>query len=1289
MEQSELKTENAMRKYILLFMALCLHIVARGQTGYTYDYWFDNDRSTMQSGSSLTGAWQMQADVSGLSEALHSIHLQVRDEEGIQSSPVTRYFYKTCMPAGSTWYCWLDDDFSNMQSGKNTNEEFILDVSQFSDGFHVLHLMVDDGSGSLSQPVARPFVKVPQTDGVDYLTCLCMIDNQLYKQEDVPAQGGVVSWQFDVSSLPQGFHHIFVQVVTPSGAATGTYQSFFMRETTREEFSQMKCVYAIDGAEFYTEAGTLADGTFHFDLDVASLSDGLHRITYLLNNGLGITTKPQTQFFMKTPLGGDGITEYWYWLNDQGDEQAQKVTLQERQNPFSLITLLPVESQPIRSSLFQFRVEQDKPVIYAKNDIHLRFYDAAGRFTDATKQFVDESVRQEVTDMTLLESGIRQTTAKPEKNAIKWYKFYAEEGDTVAFRTDQAATLQLFSPEGKNIYSASGSTSVAYGGCHTWMDGTYYVALHDVTGTKPNVTLDYMHMEKYDVVSQDAHVVGNGGCSTITFQGNGFRDLYAVDLKDSKGTIIQSIDVGHESDATTTVTFDFTGAEFGKYNAVFHFAEDNKTVINCITVEEAKDIELVTKVSFPSTFLRGTAVTYKVEIKNISNMTAYMVPLEMKLIVDNIKNVQSVQFDGYLKSLVMPSSSDFDDLEPEDIEDIRQIVANSSDLSQFIVYHDSIYGKDYGLSQVIMTLPPNSTQSFTISIKSSTNVHFEAWTTNHWFPIAYKDTSVRRAKGMRAPSRESMCCMKDKFECGAEIVANIAGAFMPPGAGCLSSLSLTGLETVYDVWCSEGNSASERWNNYLKSEGNSLANRLIQSAVTCVTGFYGARLKALREDRIMAAKLGSTSEVKRITAEIVACRTAQNSAIRSIYDGITTMILGGGCYKAFTETKPNCPSDPGGGGGSSSPVNSYDPNDIYGYIAPSGSMFVGEDVVNLPYRIEFENDTAFASSAAHTVVVKDTLDAKAFDLSSYQPTCIKIGEKKVQLKGDKRFVTTVDMRPEINAIAQVEGLYDDKKGIATWKFTSVDPMTMEATNDPMDGFLPVNTDGRGIGEISFDVSLKSGLRHRTEVSNRASIVFDMNEPIMTPVWTNIIDRITPVSCVTDVIQLNDSTARVMADMYDELSGPWRYDVYVQYGEGSGWWKAAENVPVDSMAEVRIYEGINHGFYVVATDSAGNVEQKEPVRECMLYNGITTTIMETPADKVHGISLDGTLLTVKTECEWAQRLSVVNMAGQIVLQTGPFRSGSTVSLAHLPSGIYSVSINGCGEKYARKIVVQTE
>jgi hypothetical protein len=305
------------------------------------------------------------------------------------------------------------------------------------------------------------------------------------------------------------------------------------------------------------------------------------------------------------------------------------------------------------------------------------------------------------------------------------------------------------------------------------------------------------------------------------------------------------------------------------------------------------------------------------------------------------------------------------------------------------------------------------------------------------------------------------------------------------------------------------------------------------------------------------------------------------------------------CYQKWKKVKTNCPSNSNEDGGSSSPVKSFDPNEIYGYLAESGANAVSAEKTDVYYTIQFENDTTFATASAHEIVVTDTLDAKKFDLSTFAPTRVKIGDKSAELTGEKNFVTTIDMRPEIYAIAQVEGTFDEQKGIAKWHITSLDPMTMEPTDDVIQGILPVNTNGQGIGEVSYDISLKSGLAHGTEINNRAGIVFDTNETIMTPTWTNIVDRIAPVSSVKDVTVLNDSTATVTIDAFDNLSGCWRYDVYVQYGEGSAWWKAAENISIDTTASLKIYAGIDHGFYVVATDSAGNVERKDAAREFTL------------------------------------------------------------------------------------------
>ena len=1211
-----------MRRCLLLLIVLCVHFSARGQTNYEYYYWFDDNQSILQSGSSAMGALLIQADVSHLNESMHAIHIQVRDKDGNYSSPFTRYFVKMAKADTMLGHYWFDNDIDHIFSSPNIQGIMDIDVSHLTDGLHTLHFVVDAGMGTVSQTETNHFIKVPQTNGVDHMDCICIIDDELYKQERVAANGGVVIWDLDVSQLSQGLHRMSVQVVTPSGTATNTYEAIFLREPTYEEFANMKCVYAIDGAEFNSEAGTLSNGTFHFDLDVSRLENGLHRIAYMLSDGKGITTKTMSQFFMKTPLGGNGITEYWYWLNEQDESQAKRVSLPERQNPFSLIMLLPVESHPIRSKLFQFRMEQDKPVIYAKNDIHLRFFDASGRFTDATKQYVDESVKQEVKDVELLESGIRATTAKPKENTIKWYKVTAERGDSLQFKLDRAATIQLFSPSGKEVYSVSGAESVKWNGLHVWESGTFYLALHDVTASNGNTaSVDYNHIDKYAVLRQNVCVVGNGGCSTITFEGNGFRDLYAVDLYNDHGDSIKHIYIENESDATTSVVFDFSDVPLGKYNALFHFAQEDKVFTKLITVEEARNIELATTVSYPASFLRGTSTTYTVRITNKGNMTAYSVPMELKIRTKSKNNIDFLSFGGFLSSFSTSDELINIGLETEEIEQIQQLLKLSGDLSQFIFYRDSVDNIDIGVSFILLELPPNSSKDFTVTIKTSTEVYLSAYMTTEWYPLCSSNTSNYSREFRKSPVGEWVCCYLDRMECiadgVAQIVNNIKG--VPPIINCAYQFGNTLIQTGFDIGCSDGGNIWDKFHSYTQSrKGEAIGTKLLANAIDCLTGQFNKIIEDLRK-KLRGGEMWEHD--KEILALIQETQNLRDNIFSKLVSGIATSMAGVSCYHAFRTQKPGCPPNPNGGGGSSNPQPPSDPNDIFGYLSEAGSKFMTDEVAKVNYTIEFENDTTFAQASAHTIIIRDTLDSHYFDLKSFLPTSMKIGEHETFLDetadvktadGVTSFLKTIDMRPDIDAIAQVEGEYSQQTGIATWTFTSLNPMTMEPTDELMQGILPVNYNGTsGIGEVMFEVGVKPNKGHGTEVNNRASIIFDYEDAILTPTWTNIVDRIEPVSSVKDVTIMNDSTAVVTIDAFDNLSGCWRYDVYVQYGEGSAWWKAAENVSIDTTASVKIYDGINHGFYVVATDSAGNVEKKNPVREAILYNG-KTTLIETPS-----------------------------------------------------------------------------
>ena len=1001
------------------------------------------------------------------------------------------------MPKGDTTikgYYWFDTQ-TDVHEVAVTNGTFEVDASSLSDGFHRFHYQALLSSGTTSKPVASFFLKTAQVNADDELNCICSVDGQLRHIEKLSQQGGIIHWDLDMHDLTDGLHRIQLQTVTMSGAMSGSYTSYFMRVTTPEELGEMRCVYAIDDDAFNSNASVVGNnGNYHFDLDLSELSDGLHHISYMLYNDRGTNTKIQTRFFLKVPLGGNGINQYQYWLNDEGIETAKTVTLPQKVNPLQLMSLLPVESRPLRSSLFLFDVSSGKPMVYAKNTIHLRFYDAAMRFTDAAKDYADYSIGQEVDIIKTLESGIRETTAWPEENEIKWYQVMAERGDSLSFKLDLAATLQLFSPSGQEVYRASGSEVVKWGGCHAKENGTYYVALHDVAATQgDDISIDYEHIDRYAVLRQDVAVIGNSGFSTITFEGNGFDELKDVCLVLGNDTI-HAEEIDTEGKATTKVKFNFDGVELGQYKAVFTFEEALLYKEKSVIVEEATPIELDVEADFARQYLISFHKTkYVFSIHNYGNITAYNVPLMIRIYTHTAESLERVDIEGFdlEKQFRESIGTHYSDTIAGIIKNMKAISGDRC----FFAEADStdiVAGWAAHLHEtfVLPNIPPNSTIKIGVNLQLGQAVYCYMWCPEDWYDDANATNQVKFTK--RAGGTSGKCGKSffyHKYKCNQRAV----------------------------------------WDQNRKNIGDDL---------------MGNGDPYPNED----------------------------------------------CTD-YTDYPMKCE----GTGGNSNPGGGVDPNDIFGYTAESGSHAIKDGLNEVYYTIEFENDPEIATAPAHEIFVADTLDATKFDLSTYAPTRVKIGEKSAELSGDKNFVTTIDMRPEINAIAQVEGTFDEQKGIARWHITSLDPMTMEPTDDVMQGVLPVNHNGNGIGELSYDIKLKPDLAHGTEVDNRASIVFDQNEPIMTPTWTNTIDRIAPESHVTNVKMLNDSTAAVSIAATDELSGPWRYDVYVQYGSGA-WFLGAKDVPIDTTASVKVYEGINHGVYVVVTDSAGNVEQKEAAWE---------------------------------------------------------------------------------------------
>ena len=1034
----------------------------------------------------------------------------------------------------------------------------------------------------------------------------------------------------ETSNLIDGLHTLYLQIGEDSSAYLSSY--LFMKmssQLSQSDSTPLWWHYSIDGTPYPPISVTYSRQLIHMDLDVSTIADGLHTLSYFIRTESGYTIDVNSSFFYKVPLGINGINRYDYCFNGDWNNAYQIDTMAT--DSLRIIKLINVDTFPIRSSNFFFDPNDGTPVIHARNEISFRFWDTEYRFAEKSSQYIDYNVTDTIFADTL-ERDTTKVIPSPTNNAIHWFKMAVGTGDSLSFLTDRRCSMQLYAPSGEMVYHSSGDSVLSWTGCHAWEDGVYYLAVHDAEGTG-SISVSYQWIYRYAVLAWDVHRVGNGGISTITFEGNGFASLDTVYLIKSTDTI-PTLYLDRRSNTTVGVIFNFEGADTGMYNAVFVYVDETMPVSNVVRVETVSPIVLTTNVSFPSTFLRGSTVTYKFEITNTGNMTAYNVPLYVYIGTPTHNSISGLHVNGldiphlsnYLDYSILNVSLDennknwMDDIDEDYIFYKTNIVDSNTNAATFVRYN-----------YFFIDLSPYETHTISISVTALDTIEVLMFAPDSMFFLTIEhanQTNLTNYPTNNIKSIDNMaCCIMESIECLTVITdffverisllsadAAIVVATASIISGRLEGLGISGslirasellsalqcytssgdyfVKIISNATC--GNHENDGTAPYIirAITNNQTANR--KSLFVCLIntlGIVGNAYSVVNHWNEIYSILERDGTLESLLNTIM---FGENPDLNSSHGDVWQCISN--ITPDYTTKRPHCQRKKGKGG-ESIPQMPVDPNEITGYIAESGSHYIGAEQIMLPYIIEFENDTAFATAHAHTVVVRDTLDGSVYDLNSFSAASFSIGDEITTINGGRNFTRTVDMRPTIDALAQVQLEYrvDTSYAVAKWTFTSLDPMTLLPAADSL-GFLGIGK----TGEVDFTINRKADLPDSTVIDNRAWIVFDNEEPIATSTWRNIIDNTPPVSSI-DSIAYTGSTATVTISATDNLSGVWRYNVYALM-DGDVLLPMAMNVPIDSSAVFTTPDEVVQ-FRSTAIDSAGNVEP-------LVLTPLITTVYDT-------------------------------------------------------------------------------
>lgn len=368
-----------------------------------------------------------------------------------------------------------------------------IDVSGLSDGLHTLYVRIDsdDIPSALS---SRCFMKCGRLRPGEKYTSRVMIDNSVVSDDEHchSDAGDLISFDLDLRYLADGIHRLTIMVSDKYGLIDNR-EGFFLKVPTADQYADLRPCYMLDGRRIAVPEAMLGDtGAYSVELDMSAVPSGLHSLTAYMVSPSGLMTSASTAWFLKVPLGGEGIRQYRYWVNDDMDS-ARIVELETAASPFSLVDLVDVNEYDIRSRCYGFYLDDGVATVCARNEFHFMGLDGDCNMVSSDCLYDDCRVTRVVEDINHLESNSVTRISCIADNEIRWYRFEGHPGDSIGLTFSSGAMFELYGPSGQTLMKKSGDDVVMYNSAVLCEAGSYYLAVHDLVQSSV-VDVDFVHI---------------------------------------------------------------------------------------------------------------------------------------------------------------------------------------------------------------------------------------------------------------------------------------------------------------------------------------------------------------------------------------------------------------------------------------------------------------------------------------------------------------------------------------------------------------------------------------------------------------------------------------------------------------------------------------------------------------------------------------------------------------------------------------------------------------------------
>ncbi len=300
---------------------------------------------------------------------------------------------------------------------------------------------------------------------------------------------------------------------------------------------------------------------------------------------------------------------------------------------------------------------------------------------------------------------------------------------------------------------------------------------------------------------------------------------------------------------------------------------------------------------------------------------------------------------------------------------------------------------------------------------------------------------------------------------------------------------------------------------------------------------------------------------------------------------------------------PLPPSSPAGLVISSAAVVQIIPHDPNSIVGPKGSGTNGSVPTDqpLPYTVDFTN---LGSAPAQEVVITEQLDPN-LDWNTFDLGDFSFGGQTYSVPANTAsYSTTIDLPDQPGYAVEVTANIDERTGVVTWTFLTIEITTGEIPLDPTIGVLPPESNGEldqgtstgngqglGAGSVSYTIEAPSTAPTGTVIDAQAVVTFDTQPPLDTPAISNTVDPGTGLTSSVAVLPafvksspFNVSWAGSDASNGSAISN---YTIYVSDNGGpyAAWLKNTTLTSAPFVAQ----DGHSYRFYSMATDNVGNVQ----------------------------------------------------------------------------------------------------